>query len=281
MKLVKQPKPFVKWAGGKTQLLDQLLLFSPKGFENYYEPFVGGGAFFFKLSSENKIKRVFINDVNEELITAYRVIKERPCELIEELSKTRYVNTEKYFYEIRDEKPQEEVEATARFIYLNKTAFNGLYRVNSSGKFNTPFGKYSNPKILDVENILAVHNALQKDEITCLDFEEAVSTAWKKDFVYFDPPYQPISKTSSFTKYTSQDFTEKDQVRLLQCFKRLDRKGCYVMLSNSYSEFIKEIYSEFTQHTVRARRAINCVGSSRGNVNELIITNYEVYKWEK
>lgn len=271
-----EARPFIKWAGGKKQLLDKLLAFAPSSFENYFEPFLGGGAFFFKLSALGKIKKAHLNDCNTELITAYKTIKEKPLELIKELSSGKYLNTEKDFYKIRAENPKNELEKTARFIYLNKTAFNGLYRVNSKGGFNVPFGKYKNPAILDKENILAVNKkALQTDELTCLDFEQAVEKSGKNDFVYFDPPYQPRSKTASFTQYTEKDFIEKDQQRLYNCFKRLDRKGCSVMLSNSYTEFIKDLYKEFNQKTVMASRAINCKAEGRGKIKELVITNYK------
>ncbi|MBI5635587.1 DNA adenine methylase [Candidatus Micrarchaeota archaeon] len=274
-------KPFVKWAGGKTQLLDKLLLYAPVSFENYYEAFVGGGAFFLKLSSMNKIKKLVINDSNLELTAAYRAIKETPRALIEELGSGKYVNDEETFYKIRRLKPTNDIEAAARFIYLNRTAFNGLYRVNSAGEFNTPFGHYKNPTILDEQNLLAVHEALQKDEIYFVEFEQAVSNAAKNDFIYFDPPYQPISKTSSFTKYTQKDFNENDQRRLAECFKRLDKKGCFVMLSNSDSPLIRELYSQYNIHIVKASRRINANGFGRGEINEVIVTNYGVFKWGK
>lgn len=271
---MKEAKPFVKWAGGKKQLLSKLLAFAPLRFEDYFEPFLGGGAFFFKLCSLGNIKRTHLNDSNPELVNAYTVIKEKPMELIRELKSVEYKNDKESFYRIRGEKPDTEVKAAARFVYLNKTAFNGLYRVNSEGKFNVPFGKYKHPRILDEENILAVNKALQKDEITCLDFEEAVANARKNDFVYFDPPYQPISKTSSFTSYTAGSFTEKDQERLFNCFERLDKKGSFLMLSNSYSELVKELYGDYNTYIVKASRAISCKAEGRGKIRELIITNY-------
>lgn len=278
MNELREAKQFVKWAGGKKQLLPQLLAFSPPKFENYFEPFVGGGALFFKLHYLGRIKKSHLNDLNENLVIAYKTIKEKPNKLIKELSSGKYKNEKETFYKIREEEPTDEVKATARFVYLNKTAFNGLYRENSKGKFNVPFGKYTNPKILDQENILAVSKALQTDEITCLDFEKAVAKAKKGDFVYFDPPYQPISKTSSFTSYTKQDFTEKDQQRLFECFKKLDKKGCFLMLSNSYSPLIKSLYKDFDQRTVMAGRAISCKGEGRGKIKELIVTNYKTGK---
>jgi len=275
---LREAKPFVKWAGGKKQLLSQLLAFTPLKFENYFEPFIGGGALFFKLHYLGRIKKSYLNDLNENLVTAYKTIKEKPQELIKELSSGKYKNEKETFYKIREEESKDQIKATARFIFLNKTAFNGLYRENSNGKFNVPFGKYTNPKILDKENILAVSKALQTDETTCLDFEKAVAQAKKGDFVYFDPPYQPISKTSSFTGYTKQDFVEKDQQRLFNCFKTLDKKGCLVMLSNSYSPLVKDLYAEFNQKIVMASRAISCKGEGRGKIKELIVTNYAIGK---
>lgn len=278
MNELREAKQFVKWAGGKKQLLPQLLAFSPPKFENYFEPFVGGGALFFKLHYLGRIKKSYLNDLNENLVIAYKTIKEKPNRLIKELSSGKYKNEKETFYKIREEEPKDKIKATARFIYLNKAAFNGLYRENSKGKFNVPFGKYTNPNILDRENILAVSKALQTDEITCFDFEKAVAKAKKGDFVYFDPPYQPISKTSSFTSYTKKDFTEKDQKRLFECFKKLDKKGCLLMLSNSYSPLIKSLYKEFDQRTVMAGRAISCKGEGRGKIKELIVTNYKTGK---
>lgn len=271
---IRPPKPFLKWAGGKKQLLNKLLVLAPKEFDNYFEPFLGGGALFFKLAYLGKIKKAFLNDCNAELVSAYNVVKESPSELIRELGSGRYPHDQETFYKIRAEEYQNDIQRTARFIYLNKTAFNGLYRVNSKGKFNVPFGKHKNPTILDEENILAVHDALQKDEITCMDFEHAVERARKNDFVYFDPPYQPLSRTASFTGYTAQDFTEKDQQRLFNCFKKLDRAGCLVMLSNSYTPLIKDLYGEYNVQTVMASRAINCKADRRGKIKEVVIVNY-------
>lgn len=266
--------PFVKWAGGKTQLLKALLEKAPKEFEGYFEPFLGGGAFFFKLASLGRIKKAHLNDCNSELVNAYKIVKENPNELLEELSSGKYENQLELFYKIRAETPTSPVAAAARFIFLNKTAFNGLYRVNSKGGFNVPFGKYSNPKIADKATIFSASKALQYDEISCLDFEEAVANAQKKDFVYFDPPYVPLSKTSRFTQYTPGSFSEKDQERLFNCFKRLDKKGCFVMLSNSDSPLVEELYKEYNTGIVMAGRAINCKAMGRGKIKEALITNY-------
>jgi DNA adenine methylase len=263
-RLMVDPTPFVKWAGGKRQLLNQLIQNTPPEFNNYYEPFLGGGALFFKLFALGKIKKAYLNDSNKILIDSYKTIKEHPGKLVAELKSGEYKNDKETFLKIRAEHPENIIKATARFLYLNKTAFNGLYRVNSKGGFNVPFGKYSNPKIVDEKNILAVNKA------------SAVKSADKKDFVYFDPPYAPLNKTSSFTSYTKEDFGEKDQERLAKTVKTLDNKGCLVMVSNSYTPLIQELYNGYNQQVVMASRAINCKGDSRGKIKELIITNYHV-----
>lgn len=269
-----EAKPFVKWAGGKRQLLDELTEGLPR-FENYHEPFLGGGALFFKLEAMNKIKKAYLSDMNEELINAYSTAKNEIFELMAELAMPKYANNEEAYYKIRASKPALGVQRAARFIYLNKTAFNGLYRVNSKGGFNVPFGRYENPKILDSQNLLLVHRALQKDALYCTDFEVVLKNARKGDLVYFDPPYYPISKTSNFTNYTKGGFGEKEQEKLLRAYKELDARGCFVLLSNSYSEFICELYAEFEPQTVYANRAINCKAEGRGRIKELIVRNWE------
>lgn len=272
--MLEEARPFVKWAGGKRQLLDELTQGLPY-FENYHEPFIGGGALFFRLEAMNRIKRAYLSDSNAELINAYSVIKNEVFELMSELASPLYVNDEAAYYKIRASRPKTNVERAARFIYMNKTAFNGLYRVNSSGGFNVPFGKYDNPKILDSQNLMLVHRALQKDELYCGDFTIALKNAKRGDFVYFDPPYFPISKTSNFTGYTKDGFGENEQKKLLKTYKELDSKGCFVLLSNSYSDFISELYSEFEPEIVHANRMINCKGDQRGKIKELIVRNWE------
>ncbi len=269
------PKPFIKWVGGKTQLLADLVRLLPPTFNNYHEPFLGGGALFFKLYSLNLITKSYLSDSNEELINTWLVIKNNTSELINELSKKDfYVNEKTRYYEIRAWEPIDPVKRAARFIYLNKTAYNGLYRVNSKGKFNVPFGRYKNPKILDEENLWRVHVALQDAEIFIADFADVLTRAKKEDLVYFDPPYHPISKSSSFTQYTKNAFGLKEQERLSKVFKELDKRGCYVILSNSNTPLIKELYSEFNIHQVLARRAINSNPNGRKPIYELVITNY-------
>lgn len=269
------PKPFVKWAGGKGQLLNDISKNIPEEFNDYYEPFVGGGAVFFFLYSKGLIKKAYLSDLNEELINAYTVIKYKVFDLIEELKRSDfYVNKKEQYYKIRSWEPKDPVQRAARFIYLNKTAYNGLYRVNAQGKFNVPFGRYKNPKILDARNLIAVHNALQVADIFVADFQEAVRNAKKMDFIYFDPPYQPISNTASFTQYTKGAFKKEDQIRLARVFKELDSRGCFVLLSNSDNYFIKALYNNYKIITVHARRAINSKPEGRKGVTELLIKNY-------
>ncbi|MEW6722044.1 MAG: DNA adenine methylase [Candidatus Micrarchaeota archaeon] len=271
---MEEAKPFVKWAGGKRQLLKELMKGLPE-FENYHEPFLGGGALFFHLEALGRIKKAYLTDSNEELVNAYEVIKTDVEALIGLLSSGKFKNDKETFYAIRADMPKDRIERAARFIYLNKTAFNGLYRVNSQGKFNVPFGKYRNPKILDKENLLLVNRALQKDHLTCNDFDVVLSQARNGDFVYFDPPYIPISRTASFTSYTATNFSEKDQQRLFSTFQKLDRMGCSVMLSNSYSDFIAELYEEYKPDVVLASRAINCKPEGRGKIKEIIVRNWQ------
>ncbi len=276
MKLKKMAlcKPFVKWAGGKRQLVDHLTKHIPLEFNTYYEPFLGGGALFFWLYNRGIIKKAVLGDINDDLINAYRVIKNKVSDLILELSSSKYKNEKEVFYKIRESEPDDPVLRCARFIYLNRTCYNGLYRVNSKGKFNVPFGRYKNPKILDEENLVAVSESLQDTSILNEDFEKTLSGASKGDFVYFDPPYHPLNETSRFTSYTKYDFKEKDQERLAHVFKKLDKKGCYCLLSNSDTDFIRDLYSEFNISVVNAKRSINSNAEKRCNATELIIKNY-------
>lgn len=272
-KVAQKPKPFVKWAGGKRQLLRVLIANVPKTFNTYIEPMVGGGALLFELMPERGI----ISDINYELINAYRVIRDNVDELIENLKKHR--NEESYFYKVRAQNPEElsPVERASRFIYLNKTCYNGLYRENSKGEFNVPFGKYKNPKICDEENLRAVSEFLNSSDvqILCQDYKDTCELAKKGDFVYLDPPYHPLSKTASFTKYNRYDFTEEDQMELSKVFRELDRKGCYVMLSNSNTEFVKKLYRGYRIEEIEASRAINCKGEGRKRDKiELLIRNF-------
>jgi DNA adenine methylase len=274
---------FIKWAGGKKQLLPEIEKRIPNKFNNYFEPFVGGGAVMFLVASKLNPKKIIISDINKELIITYKIVKERPNELIELLKKHKKNHDKNYYYEIRElgnnpENNLSDLEIAGRFIYLNKTCFNGLYRVNSKGSFNVPIGSYKNPNIVPKEDILNASKLLQKDDIKAMSFENVINYAKNGDFVYFDPPYLPLSKTSSFTSYTKNSFSKDDHKKLSDVFKKLDKIGCFVMLSNSYHPYIEKLYSgfNFNIETVKASRAINCNGSGRGKINELLITNYEV-----
>lgn len=266
-------KPFLKWPGGKRQLLRELLRHIPKKYGRFFEPFVGGGALFFSVKPEYG----YISDINPELINAYEVVQNNVEELIESLKKHK--NTEKYFYQLRDADLSEEykywskVQKASRLIYLNKTCFNGLYRMNSDGHFNVPYGFYKNPNIVDEHNLIACSVLLKKTEIALASFEAVEKKARKGDFVYFDPPYVPLNK-SSFTKYYKDDFDLDAQFVLRELCDRLTSKGVMFMLSNSYTETVKELYKNYHVKVVRANRAINCKADGRGKINELIVTNY-------
>lgn len=277
-----KPKPFVKWVGGKRQLLKQfreLNLYPPEDFDpinsTYFEPFVGGGAVFFDLLPANSE----LSDLNQELVITYNVIKNDVDKLIWSLQK--HIYSKEYYLEIRAKKIKnlKDIEIASRFIYLNRTGFNGMYRVNKSGEFNVPFGKYDNPLICDEMNLRKVSKALQNVSIQYQDYKEILTRVQKGDFVYFDPPYFPFSKTASFTSYTANTFLEKEQIELRDTFVDLHNKGCFVMLSNSDTDFINKIYTEINDkqihiYKVSAGRAINSKASGRGKVSEVVITNY-------
>jgi len=268
-------KPIVKWAGGKRALIKQYSKYFPVNFNAYYEPFFGGGAIFLHLFSEGKIKRAKLSDINEELINLYNVVKNNVEELIEELSSGKYVNKKTVFYKIRAEEPNDAVIRAARMIYLNRTCYNGLYRVNKQGKFNVPFGKYpENVKIVNKKNLRNVSKCLGNVEITTEDFEESVKSAKKGDFVYFDPPYIPLSDTAYFTDYTSEGFGIKEQERLAKVFRELDERGCFVMESNSGVPKVSELFDGFKIVDVKAKRYISCDPEGRGGVKESLIINY-------
>jgi len=276
--------PFVKWAGGKSQLLEQFESLFPTRFSRYVEPFVGGGAVFFHLFNHRFITNgAVLNDLNQELMNCYKVIQDQVEELIEELYRHEPHKTEEsYFYEIRewDRKPdfnaRSPTEQAARTIFLNRTCYNGLCRVNGKGQFNVPFGRYKNPRVCDKETLRAVNQALQGIELYSEDFEKCVERAKRGDFVYLDPPYHPLSATASFTSYTKEDFTKDDQARLAEVFRQLDERGCQIMLSNSCTPFIRKLYDGYRQEQVTARRAISCKGDGRSGVSELVILNYRV-----
>ncbi|WP_346199748.1 DNA adenine methylase [Caldifermentibacillus hisashii] len=271
-------QPFLKWAGGKRQLLPEIRKYIPKRMGTYYEPFLGGGAVLFDLQP----KKAVINDINSELINTYLVIKNNVAELIEDLRK--HENTSDYYYKIRDLDRDKnrfsklsDVEKASRLIYLNKTCFNGLFRVNSQGQFNVPFGRYKNPNIVNEFVLRAVSHYLNNNEVKILngDFADAVSSAKKGDFVYFDSPYDPVSETASFTGYTLGGFNKDEQIRLRDLFVDLDKRGCKVLLSNSATEFIKDLYKDYHIEIVSATRNINSIATKRGKIDEVLVMNYE------
>jgi DNA adenine methylase len=271
-----KPEPFLKWAGGKRQLLPEINVRIPNHFETYFEPFLGGGALLFSLLPVNAV----INDSNEDVINAYEQIKKNFKELIAVL--TTYENTPSFFYKIRESynlrkgQKTSEVERAAQTIYLNKTCYNGLYRVSKVGNFNTPFGRYKNPKIVDEANIEAVSHFLNhaKIEITSDDFSKCCQKAKAKDFVYLDPPYDPLTPYSSFTAYSKGDFSKEDQIRLKETCDALNKRGVFFMLSNSATPFIKDLYKEYRIETVKAKRNINSNGQKRGDIDEVLVRNY-------
>lgn len=273
-------RPFVKWVGGKTQLLPALTNSLPK-FSRYHEPFVGGGAMFFHLYAKGLIKDAYLYDYNEDLLNLYQVIKTNPLDLINELKSKKYSNTEEAFYNMRSLSPEDVVEKAARFMYLNRTAFNGLYRVNSKGGFNVPFGRYKKLSLPSTALLLKDSEALHNVNLIKGDFSNVLEYAKQGDLVYFDPPYQPVSKTASFTNYTASNFLEPDQERLANIFKKLDKKGCYVMLSNSSTELITSLYSNYHIEEVLASRVINCKPEGRGKIKEFIVRNWEIRKQQK
>jgi DNA adenine methylase len=276
------PKPFLKWAGGKSQLLTSLESNLPAKFNRYFEPFVGGGAVFFHLFRHGFRGEAFLSDLNHELMTAYETIRDYAEDIISELQKGSYVSEKDAFYEIRawDRKPDwkdaDSLKRTARMIYLNKTCYNGLYRVNQKGQFNVPFGRYKKPTICDEDNIRAVSKALKNVTLLCVDFQEAVRQAGRNDLVYLDPPYQPVSETAYFTEYTAGGFGEIGQRRLAKVFGDLHKRGCFLLQSNSSAPLILKLYSKkaYILDTVNAKRAISCDPLGRGKVKELLIRNY-------
>lgn len=275
-------KPVLKWAGGKRQLMPQILEYIPKKFGRYYEPFVGGGALFFELQNSKST----INDFNTELILTYKSIRDNLDQLVQLLKQHEQNNSSEYYYEIREWDRngiidnKNNVERAARFIYLNKTGFNGLFRVNSQNQMNTPYGRYKNPAIVNAEILTAVSEFLNDPKVEILngDFEEAVKNAKRGDFVYFDPPYAPlVDDKKSFVGYTLNGFDAKEQERLRDLFNALTNKGVKVMLSNSSVPYIHDIYSEYKDTTivVPAKRSINSRSSGRGKVDEVLIMNYD------
>ena len=275
------PKPFVKWAGGKRQLIPILNQNLPESFGTYYEPFLGGGALLFHILTDKNGQKCSISDLNSDLVLAYTTIRDRIDSLIASLKnheKNYQKNSESYYYSIRESNPRSAIEKTSRLIFLNRTCFNGLYRVNSKGKFNVPLGKYSNPNIVNEENLRAVSHILQSSRISikCRDFEAVLRDAKKGDLIYFDPPYQPVSATANFTSYTNKDFTYDDLTRLAELCLKLDSRGCNVLLSNSDSKEVADIFAKNPWKITRieANRSINSNSKKRTGHFELLIKNY-------
>ena len=299
-------RPFLKWAGGKGQLLQTFKNFYPPQLkegkiERYFEPFLGSGAVFFDLNHQFQFKHAYLSDINDDLIIAWKVIQENVSRLVGELQglQSKYIllqkeERDKFFYALRSEfnsftsqeisgaKPQDRIKRTAQLIFLNRTCFNGLFRVNSKGIFNAPVGAYENPRICDEPNLLEVNLALKNATIRKSEYFEFIEEVKPGSFIYFDPPYRPISKTSSFKSYSRQSFNDNDQIELSKIFRLLDMKGAFIMLSNSDPKnvnpddyFFDDLYNGFNIKRVPARRIINSNPEKRGNINEIIITNYE------
>jgi len=281
-----QPAPFLKWAGGKSQLLREFGKYIPPTFNTYFEPFVGGGAVFFHLVSTGRIEKAVISDSNKDLIDCYLTIKEDLSSLLDRLKELqRHATDKEYYYQVARKRFNEiklevneraQVEKSALLMYLNKTCFNGLYRVNRRGMFNVPWGKYKHPRIYDARNLTEVRDTLNLKgvKVVCRDYNAIRNEVGKGDFVYFDPPYQPLSTTASFTSYTSENFGWKDQEKLAELFHRLAGKRCYLMLSNSPR--VRELYEDrgYRLEVVKAGRAINSVAMKRGPIDELLVMNY-------
>lgn len=276
--------PFLKWAGGKSRLLADFDRYFPEKFGTYFEPFLGGGAVFFHLVCRRRIEKAVISDANKDLMNCYVTIRDSLEELLRDLKPLQHHARDKDFYyntarrrfnEIRLSTGLDgNVEKAAFMMYLNRTCYNGLYRVNKRGEFNVPWGRYKNPRIFDEQNLRAVNAVLKREgiEIMCKDYQEAVEDCRAGDFIYFDPPYQPVSSTAYFTAYTRQNFTIQDQQKLAEVFHELDSRGCLLMLSNSPR--VGDLYGDYRVVTLKAARAISCVGSGRGRVEELLIMNW-------
>jgi DNA adenine methylase len=299
-------KPFLKWAGGKTQLLKQFESYYPTSLKlgkikKYIEPFIGSGAVFLEICQNYEIESAYISDINFDLIQAYQVIQTWPDDLIELLGEfqikfheSSQIERQLFFTKVRSQfnsqrkskcdRPlsKDAIKRTAQLIFLNKTCFNGLFRLNSKGEFNVPFGRYKNPKILDAENIYRISQLLQKTEIRSSEFESCYTIADESSFIYFDPPYRPISKTANFTSYARSGFTDREQEKLALFYRKLDReKGSSLMLSNSDpknenidDDFFEQLYAGYSINRVSASRTINSVGVKRGRISELLIVNY-------
>ena len=272
--------PILKWVGGKRQSLDIILPLIPKKYSTYYEPFVGGGAVFFSLQP----RKAVINDINDELMNVYQVIRSDAQCILHKLAEAAENHSEDFYYKVRERDRNQDIynrlsaiDKAARTIYLNKTCYNGLYRVNTDGKFNTPYGKYKNPNIINRDTILNLHAYLNKAnvQIRCDDYRRVLSTARRGAFVYFDPPYMPISETANFTSYTADGFDIEQQVMLKQTCDDLTRRGIKFLLSNANTWIIRQLYRKYKIKIIKAKRAINSVADKRGAVEEVLVKNYE------
>jgi DNA adenine methylase len=267
-------RPFLKWVGGKAQLLEQMAPLLPPVYGRYFEPFVGGAALFFELRSRRADLPAFLSDVNDELVDCYRAIRDEVDDVIRELKAHRYEST--YYYQVRewDRRKLSRAKAAARTIFLNKTGYNGLYRVNRAGQFNVPFGRFTNPQFKDEENLRACASALEGVSIELRDYALVLEHAKKGDFVYFDPPYVPLSPTSDFTAYIPGGFGEGEQRQLAKTFAKLAKRGVHVMLSNSDTPLVRKLYADFTIDVVYAARSVNSNASRRGKLAEVVVRNY-------
>ncbi|MDX2214318.1 MAG: DNA adenine methylase [Oculatellaceae cyanobacterium bins.114] len=265
------PRPFLKWAGGKGRLIEQYRSHFPRYFETYYEPFLGGGAIFFHLLPQ----RSLLTDINPELVNVYRCVRDQVDEVITLLRGHERSHSHDYYYQIRSMLYCNPIERAARLIYLNRTCYNGLYRENSKGSFNVPMGRYKNPTICNVSLLRVVSASLKATTLNVEPFDAVLENARNsRDFVYFDPPYHPISRTSNFTGYSRYSFHPNDQIRLRDTFVELARRGVKVMLSNSDCPFIRELYEGFHIHDISAVRAINSNAQKRGKISEVLVTSY-------
>ncbi|NNE19342.1 MAG: DNA adenine methylase [Myxococcales bacterium] len=272
----REAAPFVKWVGGKGRLLSQLRPLLPSGVEQmrHVEPFVGGGALFFA----RRPRRALLTDINPTLVSTYAAIRDDVDGVIAGLRKLAGRHSKQWYYEVRERYNQNhrlsKSKRAAMFIYLNKTCFNGLHRVNRKGEFNVPVGSYKNPRILNEDALRAASEALRGADLRCASFDMLLENAKPGDFIYFDPPYEPVSATASFTSYASGGFSQDDQTRLRDVYEALDRRRCKLMLSNSDVPFIRRLYDGFKVDTVAAPRAINCDATKRGRVSEVVVRNY-------
>jgi DNA adenine methylase len=271
--LTTSPRPFLKWAGGKSRLIAQYQPYLPRNIHTYYEPFLGGGALFFHLHPQ----RAILSDINPELVNVYTCVRNSVEDIIEKLKYHAAHHSHTYYYQVRSDEPKRPTERAARLIYLNKTCFNGLYRINGQGQFNVPMGRYKNPQICAPDVLRAASLALQNTTLTEQPFDQILSQSpTSEDFVYFDPPYHPLSQTSNFTGYSRSTFTESNQIQLRDTFVNLAAQGIKVALSNSDCPFIRELYQNFQTHTITASRSINSQPTKRGKINEVFVISYSL-----